>query len=323
MANIEYENEFYAAQLKDKEELKGVSSGGVFWALAQSIIAEGGVVYGAEQQSIDQIVHSRAESLEEVKKQRRSKYLQSETVSSYIEARKDLIAGRKVLFSGTGCQIAGLYLFLGREYDNLCTCEVICHGVPCGLAWRSYKREKESRVGKKMVGLIYRNKDKGWSNNQYKITYSDGTEEFERSGNQLFHAGYLKGLFYRPSCGNCYFSKMPRVGDLTLADYWKYEGDLLKYGDKGISLVVVNNNKGKKMFDASATYMHIEETRSEDAIRSCKHLSHTPNEDESRAEFMEYLRKRGYYKAAKKYILHMHGVGIWSRIKAKFGNTEK
>ena len=299
--NREYETQFFAAQLKEESHLFEVSSGGAFQAIAETVIKGNGIVYGVAQKNVDCIFHIRAKNLEELKQTRRSKYLQSDIKDCYQKAKFDLQSGNTVLFSGTGCQIAGLNCFLNKRYDNLYTCEVICHGVPSQKIWEKYRKEKERREGKKIKELVFRDKSKGWSCNQYKIIYDDGTLEYERSTVQLFHAGYLQGLFYRPSCGSCPFASMPRVADITLADYWKYKGALSKK-DIGISLVAVNNLHGRKLLELSSKSLIIESTSRDSAFDSCRHMDEYPVENPQRDIFIKTALTNGYYSAARRYI---------------------
>ncbi len=296
--------QFYAGQLINKKELLEVSSGGASWAFAQAVIEEKGVVYGATQKDVDIIEHVRTDSLEDAKKLRRSKYLQSDTRHTFTEVKKDLQDGKAVLYCGTGCQIAGLLSFLRKPYDNLYTCDIVCHGVPSQKVWRTYREEKEAKEGKRIVDLIFRDKSLGWKkNNQYKITYDDGSIEKEKIITQPFHAGYLAGLFYRPSCGCCRYAKLPRCSDLTLADFWKYSGKF--HGEEnniGVSLITVNSEKGTYLLEKSSKYMEIEKTDKELALSSCRHLHNCPSENPNRAAFLSYLKKHGYFKAAKIFI---------------------
>ena len=189
---------FFAGQLYNEDDLQNVSSGGAFWAFSQTVINRGGIVYGAVQDNVDEIYHFRADNVEGIQRIRRSKYLQSDTRLTMRQVKEDIKKGLFVLYSGTGCQIAGLKAFLGEEYDNLVTCEVVCHGVPSRKVWKQYRVEKEQLEGKEIKDLVFREKSAGWSFNQYMITYDDGSVEKEASPKQMFHAGYLKGLFYRP-----------------------------------------------------------------------------------------------------------------------------
>lgn len=307
---------FYAGQLIDKDELQNVSSGGAFWAFALAIISLNGIVYGAAQKNVDNIFHVRAANIKEAYNLRRSKYFQSDTKNTFTQVKDDLKNGKIVLFSGTGCQIAGLKSFLGKDYPHLYTCDVVCHGVPSRRVWRKYREEKESKEGKKITELVFRNKSIGWSNNQYKIIYNDGTVEMERSTKQLFHAGYLKGLFYRPSCGSCKFSTIPRLSDITLADFWKYEGRFhdAKKNNVGVSLISVNSPKGEKILKMSRSYLDYEETSKDLALKSCRHLNSHPFENAERAHFFKMFFEEGYYAAAQKYIEQARTMPISKRI---------
>lgn len=296
--------QFYAGQLSDKNELLNVSSGGAFWAFAQTVISLGGVVFGAVQMNVDEIFHYRATNDDDIKRIRRSKYFQSDTRLTMSQVKDDLKKGYRVLYSGTGCQIAGLKSFLSKEYDNLVTCEVVCHGVPSRKVWKKYREEKEQRESKKIQDLVFRDKTIGWSKNQYKIIYTDGSVEYKRSNSQLFHAGYLKGFFYRPSCGACKFAFMPRVADITLADYWKYEGRYVRdYPDLGVSLITINSPKGSKLLHLSKGFLDFEETEKSKALSSCRHLNNHPLENQERYAFFKMFFEKGYYAAAEHFIL--------------------
>ena len=313
-ANRSAEPRFFAAQLKERAELFEVSSGGAFQAIARSVIRDQGIVYGAAQKDVDHIFHIRAENLEELKLTKRSKYLQSDIGDCYRRALRDLKNGKTVLFSGTGCQIAGLNCFLDKEYQNLYTCEVVCHGVPSRKVWEQYRKEKEAQTGKKLTDLVFRDKSLGWKKNQYKITYEDRSVEYERITTQLFHAGYLQGLFYRPSCGACPFASMPRAADLTLADYWRYQGRMAEE-DVGVSLVSANNPHGLTLLEKARDLLNIESTSAKDALNSCRHMDDHPTENPDRNAFIQETLSAGFHHAAKKYYQNTNSLP--SRIKNK------
>lgn len=292
--------DFFAARLRDIASLDEVSSGGAFWALACATIARGGVVYGAAQIEVGRVRHMRAETLEKAQAFRRSKYLPSDACGAYLSVQRDLNAGSEVLFSGTPCQIAGLNAFLGRSFPNLTTCDVVCHGIPSMLAWRSYQAEKEAAVGKKMVDVVFRDKTLGWKRTQYCITYDDGTQEREWAATQLFQAGYLRGLFFRPCCPACVYVAFPRVADLSLADFWKYDGTL--FSDKGVSLVCVNTVRGHEILKTSAKYLDVERVSRELALASCRRMRDRSAENPQRTAFMSELHQNGYHAAARRFI---------------------
>lgn len=300
--NTVYQQLFYATQLVKKEDLDAVSSGGAFLALAEAVLLAGGVVYGAAQVDVESVFHIRIDNVQAVKQICRSKYVQSDVRDSFMSARKDLDDGKIVLFSGTGCQIAGLNMFLGKEYRNLYTCDVVCHGVPCGLAWEKYLEETQERQKSRITEIVFRCKKYGWKDNHYLIAFDNGDKQYEKSVLHLYHKGYLMGLFYRPSCGNCKFAKLPRVSDISLADYWGYEGELLSHGDLGISLVVINNEKGKRLFERAKSLLECDVSTKNAAIRSCTHLVTSPSNSKNRSIFINVLKNKGYYKAASVFV---------------------
>ena len=299
--NVRYKPKFLACRLRAREELSNVSSGGAFWALACAVLKEGGVVYGASQQGVDRIAHARATSLDEASAFRRSKYLPSETVGIYNAVLEDLERGLPVLFSGTGCQVAGLNSVIGCKRGRLVTCEVVCHGVPSMKAWRKFREEREKAVGRRMESLVFRDKSRGWSDNSYRTTYSGGVVECVQSPVHPFHFGYLNGFFLRRSCGHCPFASQPRVADLTLADFWKYEGPLRIPGsDEGVSLVEVNSPAGESLMSDASAFLEIEPASAEDALASCRHLAASPKVGQSRQTFFDALEKGGYMQALEK-----------------------
>lgn len=293
---------YFAARLKDAASLEGVSSGGAFWALACATIGEGGVVYGAVQDPIGCVWHDRAETVESARRFCRSKYLPSEASAAYPRVREDLASGRTVLFSGTGCQVAGLKAFLGRPEPGLVTCEVICHGIPSTRVWRSYRAEKERSAGKAMEHLVFRDKSRGWKSPQYRIVYSDGSEELEPLKENPFHRAYLKGLMNRPSCAQCPTASLPRVADLSLADFWRYEGSLAMTGPGhagGVSLVAVNSPTGNGLWSRASCYLDWESATAEAALASCRHLSRPPLESPDRRAFLDVVCSIGFDEALR------------------------
>ena len=294
---------FYAGQLHKNVELFEVSSGGACWALVQVVIQKGGVVYGAEQINVDHVRHTCAHTLEEAKKLRRSKYLPSDTGGVFSAVKQSLKEGTLVLFCGTGCQVAALNTFLGKSYENLFTADVVCHGIPSQKVWKKYREEKEKKAKKRIVDLVFRDKTKGWNKNQYKITYDDGSVEYESSVQNLFHAGYLHGLFYRPSCGTCRFATIPRVSDISLADYWQYKGKFHSEDNNvGVSLIAINSQKGGELLESASAYMDVEETSEELALKSCRHMDEHPVENPNRKKFFALFLRKGYHKAATRIL---------------------
>lgn len=242
--------DIYAVRHKDHSELENSQSGGAFSALVEHTLQNKGVVYGVILEGLV-VKHIRATDKEECSKFKGSKYVQSDLGNVYSQVKNDLKDGRVVLFSGTPCQVAGLSAFLkSTDTSNLILCDLICHGVPSPRVWGDYARYLENKYKDKIKSVNFRDKSFGWST---KDTYE--TILFF-SGKKIKSTLYLE-LFYReqtlrPSCGFCKYSSFNRCSDITIGDFWGWEKSLPKEfnsDNKGISLVLVNTIKGKRIFN--------------------------------------------------------------------------
>lgn len=268
---------FYAGISQDGENVSAASSGGIFFELCKYIVSRKGKIYGAVQIDAITVEHRGAETLDEAKAFRRSKYLRSKVNCCYAEIKAELEEGRHILFSGVGCQIAGLYKFLKINYENLYTCEVVCHGVPLSETLKKYCAEKAFITGEKIVELNFRDKRNGWKNNCITEKYDTGREETILSVEHPVHSLYLKGINMEKGCGYCKFQRLPRIADISLADFWKYEGSLLRIGEQeGISLIAVNTEKGDALLKSIKGELYLELSNSELALKSCRHMGKSP-----------------------------------------------
>lgn len=229
----------YAARCTDEGIRRDSSSGGVFSVLASEVLAGGGVVFGARFDDDWSVVHDFCITPEGLAAFRGSKYVQSNIGDSYLRTEAFLKEGRRVLFSGTPCQIAGLKRFLRREYDNLLAVEVACHGVPSPLVWRRYLEELHSPCDIKRIA--FRDKSTGWKNFSFLLSWGAGAI-CERFYDNTFMKPFLANFSLRPSCYNCKAKAHSSGADIMLADLW---GAQLIVGsdddDKGMSLVAVDN----------------------------------------------------------------------------------
>ena len=237
----------YAAKNKDAEVLKRSSSGGVFSILAQYVISEKqGVVFGAMWED-DRVVHGAVERLEDLYKLRGSKYVQSDLRDSFNQVAVFLKDNRYVLFSGTPCEIAGLKSYLRKDYDNLLTVDLACHGVPSPKVLALYIQELKQKYGVETLRLNFKDKSTGWAT--YSVTAKSGDKLLfsERATENIYMKGYLHELFSRPSCHDCAFKSFRSGSDITLADFWGIENVLLDYkSENGVSLVMENTTKGNQ-----------------------------------------------------------------------------
>ncbi|MGN1215727.1 MAG: Coenzyme F420 hydrogenase/dehydrogenase, beta subunit C-terminal domain [Candidatus Cryptobacteroides sp.] len=268
---------FAAMNCDDKVRLRS-SSGGIFRLLAQRTVSEGGVVFGARFDAQWQVVMDFAETLEGVDAFMGSKYVQARTGRAYSDAKHFLEDGRKVLFSGTPCQIAGLHHFLRRPYVNLLTVDVACHGTPSPKVWSRYLDEVTGggRNGAPGSGYAcsgadglrvcdWRNGLRAWG---FEVTYNEEDRSVSLLSpfrENLFMRGFIKNLILRPSCYDCRVKGGRSHSDITLADFWGVETVLPEMDDdRGTSLVLVNTEKGSEALDWDRT--RFRETGLEQAV---------------------------------------------------------
>lgn len=242
----------YAAYTKDEAIRLDSTSGGIHSMLALKKFEDhayvGGAVYNVDH-TCSQIVTSDEAMLPEI---RSSKYLQSGSEAIYTEIRKLLRDGNEVFYCGCPCQIHALYNFLGKEYGNLTTCDFICRGVNSPKVFLKYLDMLERQFGSKVTKIKFKNKKWGWHNFSLRVNFENGQEYCKDRWHDLFFIGYLQsGNFARPSCYECPFKGFPQKADITLADFWGIENiDASMDQDKGTSLVMINSDKGQKLFDA-------------------------------------------------------------------------
>jgi ferredoxin len=243
-----------AAVNRDTGELFSGSSGGAFGALAHHVFSLGGVVAGCafdEQMSASHVV---AETAKEMQAMHGSKYVQSDTGLVMRTVKDHLERGRTVLFTGTPCQVAGLWAFLGKDYQGLITADLICHGVPSPLLFERHLKWKQRQFKDKIIDFHFRSKDRIERGVHYLIKLKTPTlTRYWASWADPYYAAFLSGDTCRESCYQCPYARMQRPGDITLGDYW--QADKLPAGavkNKGVSLVLVNTVKGATILKAVA-----------------------------------------------------------------------
>lgn len=241
----------YAGQIKNEDVRRRSSSGGIFSALAEKIIAEGGSVFGATFDENFGVHHIEVKNTDELDKLRGSKYTQSEIGDTYRQVKEILNDNRKVLFSGTACQIAGLKKYLSRNYNNLYTVDVLCHGVPSPKLWKKYIAEKEKQYGTSVERISFRHKKYGWKIYSVEFLFKNSTEYLMPFGKDPYMRLFLSNISLRPSCYNCRFNKLDRPSDITIGDAWGIDNIHPELDDdKGTSVIMVRGKKGNKLFDA-------------------------------------------------------------------------
>lgn len=262
----------YAAIHNDSEILRQSTSGGAFSSIADHVLRQGGVVYGCSWEPGMQVQHIRVQDKVELAKLRGSKYVQSDTKNCFVQAREDLLQGKQVLFSGTPCQIAGLRTFLGREYDNLWTVDVICHGVGSQAYFDKYLTYTEKRLGS-VSELHFRDKRyAGWAIGGAIV--AGGKTKPYYDYNHYYYFYFLRGDIYRSSCYQCAYAGTNRPSDFTIADFWGVEAIGIDLDtENGCSLLMANNEKADRLLRALPN-LTLREVRIEQAVRMNAQLQH-------------------------------------------------
>ena len=295
---------------KDEEVRKKSSSGGAFTLFAVYILEQKGIVYGCALNEQNQAVHISIQSKDELDKLRGSKYIQSDINGVYIDIKKQLEDGRKVLFVGTPCQAAGLHSFLmGREWDNLYVCDFICHGVPSPKVFRSYIELLREKYDTKIVSFKFRHKDV----ERVSSTMQMGTKiEFEKYGvkyfspayKDVFMSGFSTDLYLRPSCYECEFKVLPKYySDITIADFWGVKKVDIELDDgKGTSLLFLNSEKGEVLFDKVKNNFYFKKCQFEKAISRNKSLTKSASLSRNREQFFEDYLALPFEKVTQKHM---------------------
>lgn len=241
----------YVVQQKDKDVLRTSNSGGFFTAIAKYAIEKGGVVFGAAFDNDMELRHSYSEKFEECERFRGSKYVQSLIGDTYKQAKSFLDAGRLVVFSGTPCQIAGLYGFLrGREYENLITVDLVCRGTPSPLLLRKYFAFNASLVGSSIKDYRSRDKYYGYDYSTSTIWFEDKTKSYHKGKESDLMLGlYFKNICSRPSCYTCHFKTLNRISDITIFDCWDASSVSSKFSKEGATNVFIHTPKGNDVFN--------------------------------------------------------------------------
>lgn len=313
----------YAAwSLKDNVRRKS-SSGGVFSVLAERILEAGGLVFGAVMDNQLQVCHQKAETVQEMALMRGSKYLQSNIEGVYKHIKKGLIAGRKVMMVGTPCQIAGLYAFLKHDYDNLITCDLVCHGVPSQKAFDIYcNRIGVRKEGVVEVGFRY---TKGWglqmTTRKHQAEAANADYEWKNISpqNSYYLRAFNKGLMFNEACYTCKYARPERIGDFTLADFWGI-GQAKPFDHptkKGVSLLLVNNDKAAD-FLSQCNELFLEERDYSEAVAGNYNLCNVSGRPQGRDFYFEDSRDLSIKCIISKYQLQPSWKDYLRPLKRKF-----
>ena len=309
------EKKVYACWLKQSSIRKNSTSGGAFTAIAEQIVKENGIVVGVGFDENLRVTHKIVRDRKRLYELRGSKYVQSDIGLIYRDVGKFIVNGKKVLFTGTSCQIAGLYAYLGKKYEGqLWTIDLVCHGVPSPEIYEKYLKYMEEQYGAKAKKIFFRNKKPGWFVYGMRIEFDDGTTYENDTYHDAFLRGFLRNLFLRPSCHQCKYANLDRVADITLADFWGYieTSNRNKDDDKGISMVMINSNEGEKLFLKAKKRLKTWEKPLEEAINGNPALRECFPVATNREDFWHDYRSMNFEDVIAKYM-YSEEVPDWAK----------
>ncbi len=296
----------YALINRDENTRLKSTSGGAFSAFAKYILEQNGVVYGVIYDENMQVIHSRATTLQEVEKMYSSKYVQSNTRDTFKQAKKDLEAGNQVLFSGTPCQIAGFKSYLRKTYDNLITVDLICHGVPSTTIFEKYKKEfMQNKPNEKLININFRSKIKGWTPKLNTNITTNNQQYFIKACKDPFMKSFLCNIAINASCLDCQFNKIPRIADITIGDFWGVDDyDKTLNDEKGLSIILVNNEKGQEFLKLANNNIKIKEVPFDVVTPKNPNIYSSSKAHKNRTKFLEELcvQNKSLKYCVKKYL---------------------
>lgn len=292
----------YGAQAPDDNLRLKSSSGGVFGTLARDTIKNGGVVFGVRMSDdCKSAVFDMASSYEELAALQSSKYIQSYPIDTFKTVKQKLSDGCRVLFSGTPCQINGLKLYLNKDYPNLLTVDIICHGVPSPALWAKYAAETENRVNKNLSGVNFRCKPQSLELTDTKESLNSGQALFSHKDSDAYMGFFLKNLSLRPSCFECK-SKTFRLSDITLGDFWGIDTVTAGFNDrKGTSGIIIRTEKGAAAFNAVKAQLKTIDVDYKDVILKNSPEYSSVKKPEQRSLFFEKMNNTDIVGLKKKF----------------------
>lgn len=288
----------YAAWSLNENERKTSASGGIATTFYKHIVSKGGYIAGTSFNEKMELKHSLVNNEEQIEKFKGSKYIQSYIGYIYRNIKEKLEQGEKVLFIGTPCQVAGVNMYLNREYKNLITIDLICHGVPSNKLLNEHVKNIENKQGKCINRITFRGEDR------YLFTaYQDEKIVYQKSSREdLFLLGFLNGIFSRKSCYQCKYANLNRISDITIGDFLGLGKEKkFKYSTKnGVSLILTNTKKGEKFLEECKNELFLEERDIDEATKENEQLKNPTKETEKHTMFLRLYPKHGFEYSCKK-----------------------
>lgn len=290
--------ECYAVTSKSDEIRFASTSGGFFTEIATEILCNGGIVYGVGYSDGMDVLHMHVDNADELRILQKSKYVQSDMRNVYPDIKRDADSGRLVLFVGCPCQVAAIYSFLGRKYDNLYTVEFVCMGVNSPRAYHAWIRELENNSRTKVSNIIFKYKSSGWRQSPFltRVDFKNGHHIVLDETTNSFMRGYLMGgLFVRECCSKCVFNGINRTADFVIGDHWG--ADKMIDDDKGTSVVILSTPHSKPLFESIKHRIEYIDIDYADVIRSNPRLTMSVPYNPEQERFYSLLNTCTFSKA--------------------------
>lgn len=298
---IPINQDIYGVRHKKIQEVTSSRSGGMFTTLVDYTLSKQGIIYGAGYAGF-KVAHKRFDNKSDCQELKGSKYVQSDTKGIYDLIKKDLKNNKWVLFSGTPCQVHSLSVYLQKENTKkLILCDLVCHGVPSPKIWEDYIKYIEKKHDDTVINANFRDKEYGWNTHYESFVLSKKKRKVKT---EYFRELFLRNFILRPSCYNCKYCNFDRCSDITLGDFWGWEKSLphnFNSDNKGVSLVFVNTEKGKQIFESIKKDIQYIKSNKKNCIQ--KQLKSPPEHNHKREQFWKDYLKHGLKFVVFKYIV--------------------
>ena len=325
----------YAAIAKDSNKQMKSTSGGVFSIIAEHILNNKGIVIGVAWDSKNHVSHIIVDNIKKLQSILQSKYIQSDTKNTFKQTREFLNKGKVVLYSGTACQIAGLKKYLIKDYENLITVEVACHGVPSPGLFRKYFYWREKKEKYKITEFRFRHRDKHKTGEHYMCSarLENGKVKYYSIEKDPYYNAFIAGTTLRKTCYKCRYKKEDRIADITLCDFWGIEKEISDFPAQfGASAVLINSVRAQKIFEQILSKLIIYPCKKNDIykhnksmLQSCKEncLGMLKNININEEElFKKIMEKMSLKKHVKFYINHILPTNVKYKIR-RIGNKKR
>lgn len=314
-----FQQRYFSGKSTNPDVLKHSRSGGVFYAVAQKIVRQKGVVYGIAVTDALEAAVTRVESESDLRQLQGSKYVQATIENAFEAIAQDLKNERTVFFAGTACQVAGICSYCELHHlptEHLYTADLVCHGVPSPRIFQDNIKELEKKWNIKITAVNFRDKDLGWKSHieSYEGIDQKGRHIKKRYYNK-FTSIFYAGVILRPSCHNCQFCNFERPADLTLGDFWGvFAAQPKEKNADGISQIIINSEKGNQLLQGLAE-IKLQEVSKEDVSKQ-PNLFHPTAASEKRQTFWDHYEKVGYSKAGNEFFPWIERIKVpYNRLK--------